>query len=73
MDDGTRPSISRPRSIPTSFPRTLAQPEFKEVSPEALQAVDPSLADIDINHLSLIRVSGSGKVSLLILERISES
>jgi hypothetical protein len=45
MDD------AHPRSIPINFPRTLARPEFKEVSPEALQAVDPSLADMDINHI----------------------
>lgn len=44
-------SVSGPRSTPISFPRTLGRPEFKEVSPEALQAVDPSLADTDINHI----------------------
>jgi hypothetical protein len=51
MDDVTHPSTSGPRSIPISFPRTLGRPEFKEVSSEALQAVDPSLVDTDVNHI----------------------
>jgi hypothetical protein len=51
MSDATRSSTSGPRSIPISFPRTLGRPEFKEVSSEALQAVDPSLVDTDINHI----------------------
>jgi hypothetical protein len=51
MNDATRPSASGPRSIPISFPRTLGRPEFKEVSSEALQSVDPSLVDTDINHI----------------------
>lgn len=51
MNDATHPSTSGPRSIPISFPRTLGRPEFKEVSSEALQAVDPSLVDTDINHI----------------------
>lgn len=54
MDDATRAStsyISPPRSIPMSFPRTLGRPEFREVSSDALQAIDSSLADTDINHL----------------------
>ena len=51
MNDATRSPISGPRSIPISFPRTLGRPEFKEVSSEALQAVDPSLVDLDINHI----------------------
>ena len=51
MDDATRLSTSGPRSIPISFPRTLGRPEFKEVSSEALEAVDPSLVDADIHHI----------------------
>jgi hypothetical protein len=54
MDDATRPSASYPsvpRSIPISFPRTLGRPEFREVSSDALQAIDPSLVDTDINHI----------------------
>jgi hypothetical protein len=54
MDDATRAStssFSSPRSIPISFPRTLGRPELKEVSPESLQAIDPSLVDTDINHI----------------------
>ena len=54
MDDATRASSSHfpaPRSIPISFPRTLGRPEFREVPSEALQAIDPSLADTDINHI----------------------
>jgi hypothetical protein len=51
MNDATRPSTSGPRSIPISIPRTLGRPEFTEVSSEALQAVDPSLVDTDINHI----------------------
>ena len=50
MNDAS-PSTSGPRSIPISFPRTLGRPEFKEVSLEALQAVDPSLVDTDIIHI----------------------
>lgn len=49
MNDATR--SSGPRSTPISFPRTLARPEFMEVSSEALRAVDPSLVDTDINHI----------------------
>ncbi|KAF8810341.1 clampless1 Clp1 protein [Phlegmacium glaucopus] len=54
MDDATRASTSHlPAAIcvPMSFPRTLGRPEFREVSPEALQAIDPSLVDTDINHI----------------------
>ena len=51
MNDATRSLTSVPKSIPISFPRTLGRPEFKEVSSEALQAVDPSLVDTDINHI----------------------
>lgn len=54
MDDATRPSTSylpAAKSIPISFPRILGRPEFREVSPEALQAIDPSLVDTDINHI----------------------
>ena len=51
MNDATRPSASGPRSIPVCFPRTLGRPEFKEVSSEALEAVEPSLVDTDINHV----------------------
>jgi hypothetical protein len=51
MDDVARPSTSGPRSIPISFPRTLGRPEFKTVSSEALQAIDLSLVDTDINHI----------------------
>ena len=54
MDDATRPStsyLSGPGSIPITLPRTLGRPEFREVSSEALQAIDPSLADTDIGHI----------------------
>lgn len=54
MDDATHPStsyLSTPRSIPINFPRTLGRPEFREVSSEALQVIDPSLVDTDINHI----------------------
>lgn len=51
MDDATGPSISGSRSVPISLPRTLGRPAFKEVSSEALRAVDPSLADTDVNHI----------------------
>jgi hypothetical protein len=51
MNDATHPSTSSPRSVPISLPRTLGRPEFKEVSSEALQAVDPSLVEPDINHI----------------------
>jgi hypothetical protein len=51
MSDATRSPISGPKSIPIGFPRTLGRPEFKEILSEALQAVDPSLVDTDINHI----------------------
>jgi hypothetical protein len=53
MSDATRSPISGPKSIPIGFPRTLqvGRPEFKEMLSEALQAVDPSLVDTDINHI----------------------
>jgi hypothetical protein len=51
MNDATRLSTSGPSSIPVGFPRTLGRPEFKEISSESLQAVDPLLVDTDINHI----------------------
>lgn len=44
-------AVSGPRSTPISFPRKLGRPAFKEVSLEALKAVDPSLVDTDIYHI----------------------
>lgn len=51
MGDATPPSFSGLRRVPISLPRTLGRPEFKEVSSEALRTIDPTLADININHI----------------------
>lgn len=54
MSDATRPSTSYspvPKFVPVTLPRILGRPEYREVSPEALQAIDPLLADTDINHV----------------------
>ncbi|KAF8153097.1 clampless1 Clp1 protein [Crassisporium funariophilum] len=39
------------RTFPVNFPRELARPEFKEVSQEAIRAVDSTLMDTDIEHI----------------------
>ena len=51
MDDASGPSTSGRRSVSFNFPRELGRPEFKEVSSEALQAVDPFLVETDIINI----------------------
>lgn len=41
----------QPRTYPLSLPKELARPEYKEVPAESIQAIDPSLADIDKEHI----------------------
>lgn len=41
----------KPRTYPLSLPKELARPEYKEVPVESLQAIDPALANTDIEHI----------------------
>lgn len=41
----------QPRTYPLSLPKELARPEYKEVPAESIQAIDPSLADVDMEHI----------------------
>lgn len=48
----TEPSGSSTISTaPVSLPKTLGHPEFFEVTKEAIEAVDPNLADIEVEFL----------------------
>ena len=41
----------QPRTYPLSLPKELARPEYKDVPVESIQAIDSSLADIDMEHI----------------------
>ncbi|KAF8964763.1 hypothetical protein BDZ97DRAFT_1918722 [Flammula alnicola] len=51
MADAASSSSLRPRSYPISLPKELARPEFKDISSEALLAVEPSLEETDLQFL----------------------
>lgn len=45
------PSVPVSKTIPVVLPKQLGRPEYSEVSKEAVEAVDPELADIDPEYV----------------------
>lgn len=59
MADGS-PSMPRARTFPINLPKELSRPEYKPINLEVIEAVDPTLADTDLDYLrDSVEVLGS--------------
>ncbi|KDR77260.1 hypothetical protein GALMADRAFT_225370 [Galerina marginata CBS 339.88] len=50
-DGSSTSSVPRPRAFPISLPKELGRPDFKEINREIIDAVDPTLAETDLDYL----------------------
>ena len=48
---GQSPSHQSPPSVPITLPRNLARPDYREISKDAIAAVDPPLRNVNMDYI----------------------